>query len=296
LVSQRIYVFRKTFTHSWVNEFILLAYARAFYYLLILFELIMTNRVSNPQQQAELSPLHDSPLPLYEQVKQLIIKKIQDGIWPANYKIPSEMELVKQLGCSRMTINRALRELTEQRFLTRIQGVGSFVAERQNEAALFQIDNIAKEIESRNHRHRSEIILLEQIRANKEQCLQMQVAIGQKLYHSILIHFENDIPVQLEDRLVNAALIPNYIQQDFTQITPNDYLVKRVPISQGEHIVEAILANAKECKWLEISKTEPCLLLKRRTWTGEHIVSSARLIYPGSRYYLKGKFTPTTRY
>ncbi|MHA3092940.1 histidine utilization repressor [Acinetobacter brisouii] len=256
----------------------------------------MTNRVSHPQQQAELSPLHDSPLPLYEQVKQLIIKKIQDGIWPANYKIPSEMELVKQLGCSRMTINRALRELTEQRFLTRIQGVGSFVAERQNEAALFQIDNIAKEIESRNHRHRSEIILLEQIRANKEQCLQMQVAIGQKLYHSILIHFENDIPVQLEDRLVNAALIPNYIQQDFTQITPNDYLVKRVPISQGEHIVEAILANPKECKWLEISKTEPCLLLKRRTWTGEHIVSSARLIYPGSRYYLKGKFTPTTRY
>lgn len=254
----------------------------------------MPNMMKN-QHNHELSPLHDSPLPLYEQVKQLIIKKIQDGLWPTNYKIPSEMELVKLLGCSRMTINRALRELTEQRFLVRIQGVGSFVAERQAEAALFQIDNIAKEIESRNHRHHSEVIVLQQIRANKEQCLQMQVAIGQKLYHSIVVHFENDIPVQVEDRLVNASLIPEYMQQDFTQIMPNDYLVKRMPISQGEHVVEAILASEQECQWLEIEPTEPCLLLKRRTWTGEHIISDSRLIYPGSRYYLKGKFTPTTR-
>jgi ankyrin repeat protein len=90
LVSQRIYVFRKTFTHSWVNEFILLAYARAFYYLLILFELIMTNRVSNPQQQAELSPLHDSPLPLYEQVKQLIIKKSKMEFGQPTIKFPQK--------------------------------------------------------------------------------------------------------------------------------------------------------------------------------------------------------------
>ena len=88
------------------------------------------------------------------------------------------MELVKLLGCSRMTINRALRELTEQRFLTRIQGVGSFVAERQNEAALFQIDNIAKEIESRNHRHRSEIILLNRFAPTKNNVCKCRSRLG----------------------------------------------------------------------------------------------------------------------
>lgn len=41
----------------------------------------------------------------------------------------------------------------------------------------------------------------------------------------------------------------------------------------------------------QINKTEPCLLIRRRTWSNKQLVSSARLIYPGSRYFLEGKFT-----
>ena len=62
-------------------------------------------------------------------------------------------------------------------------------------------------------------------------------------------------------------------------------------VTEGEHVVTAILASAQECKWLKINKTEPCLLIRRRTWSNKQLISSARLIYPGSRYYLEGKFT-----
>lgn len=232
----------------------------------------------------------DAPSPLYAQVKQYIQNKIYSGEWKVNDKIPSESELVKLLGCSRMTVNRALRELTADKVLVRVQGVGSFVAEGQGHSALFQINNIADEIVARNHIHRAEVLKLEKIKADVQQALFMQTQEGQPLFHSIIIHYENDVPVQVEDRLVNAALIPNYLKQDFTQITPNAYLMAQAPVSEGEHIVEAVLANAQECKWLKITKQEPCLLIRRRTWSNKHLISSARLTYPGSRYYLEGKF------
>lgn len=232
----------------------------------------------------------EAPSPLYAQVKQYIQSKIYSGEWKVNDKIPSESELVRLLGCSRMTVNRALRELTADKILVRIQGVGSFVAEGQGHSALFQINNIADEIVARNHTHRAEVLKLEKIKADAQQALFMQTQEGQTLFHSIIIHYENDVPVQIEDRLVNAALIPHYLKQDFSTMTPNAYLMAQAPVSEGEHIVEAVLANAQECKWLKISKQEPCLLIRRRTWSNKHLISSARLTYPGSRYYLEGKF------
>ena len=244
------------------------------------------------QHDLELSLEDDSPIPLYLRVKQMISQKIYEGTWAVNKKIPSESELVNLLGCSRMTVNRALRELTTEGLLVRIQGVGSFVAEGQGRTALFQINNIADEIIARNHKHHAEVLVLEPIQANPEQSLLMQVREGQKLFHSIIVHYENNVPVQIEDRLVDPNIISDYLSQDFTKITPNAYLMSKAPVTEGEHVVTAIQASAQECKWLKINKTEPCLLIRRRTWSNKQLISSARLIYPGSRYYLEGKFTP----
>lgn len=247
--------------------------------------------MSTKQRAASLSMGGDVPSPLYLQIKQLIQKNIYDGTWQVNSKIPSESELVNQLGCSRMTVNRALRELTAEGLLVRIQGVGSFVAEGQGRTALFHVNNIAEEIVARHHKHHAEVLVLEKIQANQEQSLLMQVREGQHLFHSIIVHYENDVPVQIEDRLVDPALIPDYLTQDFTSITPNAFLMSKAPVTEGEHIVTAILASTQECKWLKINKAEPCLLIRRRTWSNKQLISSARLIYPGSRYFLEGKFT-----
>ncbi len=57
---------------------------------------------TSKQEHTELSIEADSPVPLYQRVKQLISQKIYEGSWAVNKKIPSESELVNQLGCSRM--------------------------------------------------------------------------------------------------------------------------------------------------------------------------------------------------
>ncbi|RMW03988.1 Histidine utilization repressor [Pseudomonas amygdali pv. tabaci] len=114
---------------------------------------------------------------------------------------------------------------------------------------------------------------------------------GQRVFHSLIVHYENDIPVQIEDRFVNAQVAPDYLRQDFTLQTPYAYLSQVAPLTEGEHVVEAILAEAGECTLLQIDAGEPCLLIRRRTWSGRQPVTAARLIHPGSRHRLEGRFT-----
>ena len=80
-----------------------------------------------------------SALALYEQVKEHILRHIQDGSWPPGHRLPSENELSAQFGISRMTANRALRELAERGRVTRIAGVGSFVAEDKPQSTVLRV-------------------------------------------------------------------------------------------------------------------------------------------------------------
>ncbi|ECA3783715.1 histidine utilization repressor [Salmonella enterica subsp. enterica serovar Oslo] len=231
-----------------------------------------------------------APAPFYETVKQDICKKIAGGVWQPRDRIPSEAELVAQYGFSRMTINRALRELTDEGWLVRLQGVGTFVAEPKGQSALFEVRSIAEEIAARRHQHRCEVLTLERVRANAIQASALNVNESDVIFHSIMVHYENDLPVQIEDRCVNADIAVDYLTQDYRQTTPHAYLSRIAPLTEGEHIVEAVRATAQECAWLTIKEHEPCLLIRRTTWSASRIVSHARLLFPGSRYRLQGRF------
>jgi GntR family histidine utilization transcriptional repressor len=244
---------------------------------------------------AELARLDAGPQPIYAGLKQMILDRIRDGEWAANARVPSENELVAAFGVSRMTANRALRELATEGVLVRVQGVGSFVAERKGHSALFEVRNIADEITERGHRHRARVVVLQAEAASLEVSDALQLPDGAAVFHSVLAHFENDVPVQVEDRFVNPAAAPDYLAQDFTRTTPNAYLTRLLPLAEAEHVVEATLPRPWECKLLSIARTEPCLSIRRRTWSGDMTVTLVRLLSPGSRYRLQGRFQARAR-
>lgn len=234
--------------------------------------------------------IEDSPLPIYARVKHAISHKITSGEWQANQRVPSESEIVRALSVSRMTVNRALRELTAEGLLTRQQGVGTFVAEKKVHSALFEVHNIADEIAARGHIHRAQLIEMARSKATMEEAMNLGVRTNHSIFRSTILHFESEQPIQLEERVVNASLAPDYDQQDFVRRTAYDYLMKMAPMTEGEHLVEAVIANANECALLQIASDEPCLQIKRRTWSGQDVVTTARLLSPGTRFQLFGHF------
>ena len=235
-------------------------------------------------------PPETSALALYQQIKDHIARKIQDGSWKAGDRLPSENDLVMQFGMSRMTVNRALRELAEQGRIVRVAGVGSFVAEDKPQSTLLQIANLASEIRQRGHDYRCKVLTVERVSATMEVAAALDMRTGESVFHAVCVHLEDGVPVQLEDRYVNPRVVPQFAKQDFTQLQPSEFLVRNVPFDQVEHVVDVVLPTAEQAQLLEMEPAQPCLLLTRRTWSRGVPVTMVRCLHPASRYRLGSRF------
>ncbi len=236
-----------------------------------------------------------SSLPRYQQVKEYIICRIESGELQTGMKIESENSLVEILGVSRMTVNRALRELTDEGKLRRTQGAGTFVASQKPQSALLEVQSIAQEIRSRGGVYSCDIKLLSEEKAKPSLALSMEIQPYSSVYHSIIVHLDNEVVIQLADRYVNPAIAPDYLAQDFSKVSPNEYLLSLWPISEVEHVVEAVIPDGWVRELLEINEIEPCLVLHRKTWVKKNVATKSSFYYPGSRYTIGGRFTPSNR-
>jgi len=232
----------------------------------------------------------DKPFALYQRIKLKVIQDIESGILKSNDRVPSETQLAKQFNASRMTANRALKELTEEHRIIRIQGVGTFVARPKPEAALLEIKSISREIADWGGVHSSRILLLQEENLSGEIAEKMHLDPGKPVFHSILLHMDRKVAVQYSERFINPAVAPQYLEQDFTRITPSDYLLETAPVQEAEHVIEAVLPDDTIQNALGIEADAPCLSLTRRTWSFDQVATYSRLVSPGSRYTLKGKF------
>ncbi len=170
--------------------------------------------------------------------------------------------------------------------LVRSQGAGTFVATFKSQSSLLEIRNIADEIQSRGHRHHAQQLALSAVSINEEIAILLGVKETDSIFYSEVLHFENDAPIQLEQRYVNSKLVPQYLMQNFTKITPHEYLSIEAPLTEATHEIEAVLAQKKVCELLTIEQTTPCLQVKRRTWSSQGVVSLAILTAPGNKYRL----------
>lgn len=228
--------------------------------------------------------------PAYQGIKDFILSRIDAGVWAEGDQVPSENELAREFKVARMTVNRALRELTSEQVLTRVQGAGTYVARPKYESTLVAIRSISDEITSRGHRHHAQVLHLDAAVADEALAEEMQLRAGDPIFHSRLLHFENDEPAQLEARWVNPAVAPDYLLQDFAAVTPNQYLVRVAPLQRVEYRIEASAADNETLRLLAMDPLEPCLVLHRRTWSQSMVASVANLWHPGSRYRFTGHF------
>ena len=246
---------------------------------------------STASRRSESDGKDGSGRPRYAAIKQSISDDVRDVILKPGDRVESEAELVQQFDVSRMTANRALRELQAAGILVRRAGSGSFVAEPKPIGQIIEIRNIADEIRDRGHVYRARVVQNEEIRANSETAAILEVPIGTRLFHSIIVHHEAEFPIQLEERFVLASAAPDYGNIDFTEMTPNEYLTRTAPLQRVEHRVRAEMPDGHTRSMLGLSDAEPVLRMTRRTWSHSRLVSHAWLTHPGSRFELSAAFS-----
>ena len=219
--------------------------------------------------------------PIFQRIKDYLVGEIATGRWKEGDLVPSEQALVRQFGVSRMTVNRAVRELTAEQVLVRRQGSGTYVAPQKYQATLVEIRNIADEVRARGHEHASRPCLLDRNPANEALARQFELAAGTPLFHSIIVHEENGQPIQVEDRWVNPACAPAYLEQDFSRTTPNEHLMAAAPLQGATYSIEALPAPREVAEMLGMVAGQPCLVLRRRTTSNGQVASVVTMWHPG---------------
>jgi GntR family histidine utilization transcriptional repressor len=228
--------------------------------------------------------------PAYQAIKDHVLSKIHAGAWTDGDAIPAEESLAREFGVSRMTVNRAIRELSDEQIVKRIQGSGTYVAQHKYQSTLVEIRNIADEIAGRGHKHRSELHCLERVKVGDVLGRKFGLKPSQMVFHSVVVHFENDQPIQVEDRHVNPSVAPDYMSQDFSSLTPNAYLMRTAPLQGVRFDIEAGLPPTHITEMLNIPAAEPCLVLHRQTHSMGQVASVAVMWHPASRYRFTGHF------
>ena len=176
--------------------------------------------------------------------------------------------------------------------MERIAGKGTFVSDYRSRSHLVEVHNIADEIAGRGHSHTSRVVRQSMQHARGEIAKALHVEQGTAVIHLLLVHCENQTPIQVEDRYVLASFAPDSIKQDFTAQTPSAYLTGIAPLQEAEQAVRASMPNPAIRQQLDMPVDEPCLVVIRRTWSEGRPVTFARLHHPGSRYELTGHYTP----
>ena len=233
-----------------------------------------------------------APAAPYARVKQFLKSELELGRWVPGSLMPSEAELVAQFGVSRMTVTRALRELQNEGLVGRVQGVGTFAAQLHRVASTLTIRDLHEEIVARGHSHEARVHLVRKESAPAALARQLGLETGGDVFHTLIVHLENGVPLQCEDRFVNPAWAPDYLSVDFTRITPTHYLLQVAPLWEAQYSIEASAPSGEEARLLGVSPREPCLVIVRRTMSRGVPITLARLVHPGKRYALQGEFKP----
>lgn len=228
----------------------------------------------------------------YLRVKQYLKDGLARGHWPPGALMPSEAELTARFGVSRMTVNRAIRELQADGLVARSQGVGTFAAPLHRVSSNLTIRDVHDEIEARGHRHHAAVHLQQRESAAPPLAAQLGVAPGAEVFHTIIVHHENGLPLQCEDRYVNPACAPGYLEADFEQTTPAHFLFTATALWRAQYSIEAARPTAQEAELLAVTADDPCLIIVRRTFTRDAAITIVRLVHPGTRYMLEGRFSP----
>lgn len=233
----------------------------------------------------------DGQGPLWQQIRRALIRPIADGRWAAGTKIPKEYEIIERYGAARMTVHRALRSLAAEGLVARRRRFGTVVAARPPERPVLEIWDIGAEVARSGGVHAFEI--LERGRVDDDpRGAALGATAGTPIARLLVRHLCDGEPLQIEERLINLAIVPEAESEPFEDAAPGTWLVANVPWTEAEHIISAEGAAPEIARLLDLEPGTACLVVERRTFADHIPITRARLVHPGEKRRLVARFRP----
>lgn len=207
------------------------------------------------------SPLiSTSAEPLYRQLMAQIRGDIQTGVYPAESQIPSEQELCARYGVSRVTVRRAVKELTEEGLLRKHQGKGTFVCKPKICRDLRDINSFHASCEMQGVTAGTRVIRVQLAHADERTQRELELP-DDRVVEIERVRTADGVPVMLETNCFPVAY-SDLLQADLRQSLYALLEARGVTPKRGIHEISLYYATAAQARLLEIDPGQALLLLR----------------------------------
>lgn len=226
------------------------------------------------------------PVPLYYQLKQLLLEEIQSGNFRENDCLPTEIELSTMFSISRPTVRQAINELVNEGYLSRLKGKGTFVTKPKiNQEFVHIIENFNEGMLRKGIKPRTTVLDLKVTEADEELVQALEVEPGDKVIELLRLRYANDEPIVLVNTFIPYRLCPELLEVNLKEVSiyatfeKNNLFIKRV-----RRIFEAQRATETDAQFLEIKEGDPLLYFETKAFLpNSTVIEFSKLKYRGDR-------------
>jgi len=210
-----------------------------------------------------------APVPLYNQLKELLRAQILDGTYPAESRMPSESELGDQFQVSRITVRQALGDLQKEGLIFKIHGKGTFVAKPKAFQNVSTLQGLAESLSQLGHEVINQLLGVKFIAADARIAERLQLNEGDRVAEIKRVRLINREPVSLEISYVLADIgeklqKADLITRDIFLILENDL---QLNLGHADLAIDAVLADSELTNALNVEEGAPIMRIERLTHT-----------------------------
>ncbi len=227
----------------------------------------------------------DSALPLYHQVKQLLLSRMRAEDLAPGARVPGDHELSRTLQVSRGVVRQALAELEDEGLIERVKGRGTFVAPpRTSEHLVARLTGLHAEMTARGSRVTSVVRRLEVVPADDHVAAELGLEVGAPVVVLERLRHVDGEPWVLTTTHLPADVVPGLVDEDFTEQSLHALLERRgVRLTHGRRGVEAVAASDGTAGLLGLAVGSPLLQLRSTTWSDDRPVEVFVALHRGDR-------------
>ena len=210
-----------------------------------------------------------APGSLYARIRDELRSMIVNGTYQPHQRLPSESDLIKSYGVSRITVRQALGELEKEGLLFKVAGKGMFASKPKPFQSLTRLQGFAEAMSQQGHEIYNRVISFDFLPASKDIALRLGVPEGSSITEVRRVRHLNREPILFETLYVSSSIGERLIKEDLASrdiflIEENDY---GIPLGFADLAIDAVLADAQTAEFLQIAEASPILRVERLTHT-----------------------------
>jgi len=228
----------------------------------------------------------DSRLPLYYQLVDTIVEKIESGVFKEDEKLPSERELCEMYGVSRTTVRQTMQELEKENYIYKQHGKGTFVAPKVIHQSLVHFYSFTEEMKKLNKVPSSKVLNFDIVEADGKKAKVMGLNEKDLLYEITRLRNADDEPMMYEISYLPCDRFPELTKEDLEQTPMYDLFRERyhANITRANESFKVVMPTEVEATRLHMKKSDPGLLITRTTYEKEKVVEYTITIARGDKF------------